>query len=590
VTRRQRWRIIAPLGVCAFLTLWIALSAANAQAAGLSMLVYAVANLVVYTDAIDFGLRLFMRRRHRATMIAQSDIGDLSLDIVGALPEGVRQLVPVRPYAIIASIYNMQGQLEQFTQNWATWKDRVWLISDGSTDRTVARLRQGGWRIFDDGVNRKKPGAIRRLLETLPPHIETVMVIDPDIRIRSRHEGSTIDLERAIADFQRSGAAAACPRIMIEPDGFLARFQAFEYALAFRVGRASLANYSITSGVSIYRRDALESALADHSMSVYAEDYENAMILLSRGETIYYDGRLLVSTEGPGKITRWFSQRVGWYHGLIRVYLTRFSEVWRVSRRSPFAMYHFIVYVGVLSLGLLVFWLDYAAVYWAETRIASGLTAILFSTMPLMTSLLSVYWTRSETLDGRKVTGILVGVLGTALLFWPRQRLGLQQVLGMLAALVGSLFAAINLVTMKKHGRHGDPFVLNVFGMGIGAVCLLGMSVLMERWSAVVWSRSNVLALGFLSVFGSVIAFSAYYYLIKRLDATVVSLSTLIIPIVALALGRAFLDETVTPMAVLGIATILAGVAVAIFQGGTARLSSGPAAGVPPGRVTRPRT
>jgi cellulose synthase/poly-beta-1,6-N-acetylglucosamine synthase-like glycosyltransferase len=352
VTRRQRWRILAPIGVCAFLTLWIALSAANAKAAGYSMLVYAAANLIVYTDAIDFALRLFMRRRHRATMLAQTDIGDLSLDIVGALPEGVRQLVPVRPYAIIASIYNLQGQLEQFTQAWAPWRDRMWLISDGSTDRTVARLRQSGWRIFDDGVNRKKPGAIRRLLETLPPHIETVMVIDPDIRIRGRHEGSTIDLERTVSDFQRSGAAAVCPRIMIEPDGFLARFQAFEYALAFRVGRASLANYSITSGVSIYRRDALESALAEHSMSVYAEDYENAMILLSRGETIYYDGRLVVSTEGPGRLTRWFSQRVGWYHGLLRVYWTRFGEVWRVSKRSPFAFYHFIVYVGVLSLGL----------------------------------------------------------------------------------------------------------------------------------------------------------------------------------------------------------------------------------------------
>jgi cellulose synthase/poly-beta-1,6-N-acetylglucosamine synthase-like glycosyltransferase len=352
VTRRQRWRIIAPLGVCAFLTLWIALSAANAKAAGYSMLVYAAANLIVYTDAIDFVLRLFMRRRHRATMIATADIGDLSLDIVGALPEGVRQLVPVRPYAIIASVYNLQSQLEQFMQAWAPWRDRIWLISDGSTDRTVARLRQAGWRCFDDGVNRKKPGAIRRLLETLPPHIETVMVIDPDIRIRGRNEGSTIDLEHAISDFQRSGAAAVCPRIMIDPDGFLARFQAFEYALAFRVGRASLANYSITSGVSIYRRDALEAALAQHSMSVYAEDYENAMILLSRGETIYYDGRLVVSTEGPGKITRWFSQRVGWYHGLVRVYWTRFPEVWRVSRRSPFAFYHFIVYVGGLSLGL----------------------------------------------------------------------------------------------------------------------------------------------------------------------------------------------------------------------------------------------
>jgi len=105
----------------------------------------------------------------------------------------------------------------------------------------------------------------------------------------------------------------------------------------------------------------------------------------------------------------------------------------------------------VLSLGLLVFWLDYAAVYWAETRISSGLTAILFSTMPLTTSLLSAYWTRSETLSVRKVIGILVGVLGTALLFWPHERLGLQQALGMLASLAGSLCAAINLVMMKKH-------------------------------------------------------------------------------------------------------------------------------------------
>jgi drug/metabolite transporter (DMT)-like permease len=70
-----------------------------------------------------------------------------------------------------------------------------------------------------------------------------------------------------------------------------------------------------------------------------------------------------------------------------------------------------------------------------------------------------------------------------------------------------------------------------------------------------------------------VIAFSAYYYLIKKMDATVVSLSTLIIPIVALALGRVFLDETVAPMALAGIATILAGVAVAILPGGRARHS-----------------
>jgi drug/metabolite transporter (DMT)-like permease len=221
--------------------------------------------------------------------------------------------------------------------------------------------------------------------------------------------------------------------------------------------------------------------------------------------------------------------------------------------------------ISVLSVGLLVFWLDYAAVYWAELRISSGLTAILFSTMPLITSLLSAYWTRSETLSSRKVAGILVGVVGTGLLFWPHQRLGLQQALGMLAALSGCVCAAINLVMMKKYGRHSDPFVLNFLGMGLGATCLLAMSAALDNWHDAVWSRSNVLAIFYLSVFGSVIAFSAYYYLIKKMDATIVSLSTLIIPIVALILGRAFLDEAVTPLAVAGIVTILAGVAIAIL-------------------------
>jgi len=240
------------------------------------------------------------------------------------------------------------------------------------------------------------------------------------------------------------------------------------------------------------------------------------------------------------------------------------------ARRQRFHLTHDDK-VCVFSLGLLVFWIDYAAVYWAETRISSGLTAILFSTMPLMTSLMSAYWTRSETLSGRKTAGILVGVLGTALLFWPHERLGLQQALGMLAALGGCLCAAINLVTMKKYGRHGDPFVLNFLAMGLGSACLLVMSAALESWSAVAWSRSNVLALFYLAIFGSVVAFSAYYYLIKKMDATIVSLSTLIIPIVALILGRVFLDEIVTPTAVGGIVTILAGVAVAIMPGAKAR-------------------
>lgn len=352
---RRALSILAPLAVCGLLGGWIALSIANARSIGFSIFVFAFANLIVYTDAIDFALRLYMRRRHTASAGGVSEgshNGNLSIDLAAILPLDTKLVVPTLPYAIIGSVFNLEERLEEFMEAFSPYRDRMWLISDGSTDNTVLRLRQAGWRCFDDGINRRKPGALRRLLQRLPAHIETVMVIDPDIRIRGLNEGSTIDIDRFVSEFQQSGAAAACPRIMIEPDGFLARFQAFEYALAFRVGRESLADFSITSGVSFYRRSALAGALEQHSLSVYAEDFENAVILLSQGERIYYDGRLVVSTEGPGTLQRWFSQRVGWYHGLIKVYSERFPEVLQIGRRSPFAMYHYLIYIGGLSLAM----------------------------------------------------------------------------------------------------------------------------------------------------------------------------------------------------------------------------------------------
>jgi drug/metabolite transporter (DMT)-like permease len=180
--------------------------------------------------------------------------------------------------------------------------------------------------------------------------------------------------------------------------------------------------------------------------------------------------------------------------------------------------------------------------------------------MPLATALLSAFWTRTERLTPRKVAGILVGIAGTAMLFWPQERVGVMEVLAMIAVLAGALGASINLVMMKKYGAHSNAFVLNFFAMGLGAMCLLAMSVVLESWSSVKWTMTNALATFYLAVFGSVVAFSAYYYLVKRMDATVVSLSTLIIPIVALALGRVFLGETVSQMAVAGITTILIGV------------------------------
>jgi cellulose synthase/poly-beta-1,6-N-acetylglucosamine synthase-like glycosyltransferase len=144
--------------------------------------------------------------------------------------------------------------------------------------------------------------------------------------------------------------AALCPRVSAAGHGWLARIQRLEYWLAFSIGRKSLSDFSITSGVAVYRADALRLVLDQHSLSVYAEDLENALILLARRESIYYDGRLVVETEAVNGLRRLFSQRVGWHYGLMRVYLARWTSLWnRAAAHLGFA-YQFIVYLGVLTL------------------------------------------------------------------------------------------------------------------------------------------------------------------------------------------------------------------------------------------------
>ena len=258
-----------------------------------------------------------MRRRHTAAAggsLESGQRGHTSINLASFLPDRLaaaaspRRPSPSSPRSTTSKTSSMNSWRRS-----RSYRDRMWLISDGSTDNTVMRLRQAGWRCFDDGINRRKPGAIRRLLERLPPHIETVMVIDPDIRIRGRQrrqrDRSGAVRQRLPAVRCRRGVSAhhdragrlsgALPGVRVR-----ARFPASD-------ARVSRTSASPRAGFRSIGAARWTRALSEHSLSVYAEDLENAMILLAAGERIYYDGRLVVSTEGPGSLQRWFSQRVG---------------------------------------------------------------------------------------------------------------------------------------------------------------------------------------------------------------------------------------------------------------------------------------
>jgi hypothetical protein len=117
--RRAVWTILAPLGVCVLLAGWILMSAADFETASFSILVFSLANLIVYTDALDFVLRLYMHRRHTVTAREGDDMRDLSINLGVALPQGGRRVVPTSPYAIVASVFNLEDDLDAFIEAFA---------------------------------------------------------------------------------------------------------------------------------------------------------------------------------------------------------------------------------------------------------------------------------------------------------------------------------------------------------------------------------------------------------------------------------------------------------------------------------------
>lgn len=309
------------------------------------VIVYVLVSLVVFLDLFDMCLRIYISRRKWGAIPTSVPIR------IGTFSP-YQMKMHLQPYALIVSVYNAEDDLDPFLEAMEPYKEQLWFIDDGSTDRTYLRLRQAGVHCIRGEVNRKKPGALKELLEQLPPEIRTVGIFDPDVWIQNHSKSELTDLECALFNFQRSGFAALCPRIEVRPDGWLARLQGLEYAITFAVGRKSLADRNITSGVAFYRRDALEHVFREHRLSVYAEDLSNALLLLGHGEQIYYDERLVIDTDGKRTMGAWFSQRVGWFFGLIKVYHDRFADVKRIAGHRPFFVYHYIFYMGVWAIVL----------------------------------------------------------------------------------------------------------------------------------------------------------------------------------------------------------------------------------------------
>lgn len=221
---------------------------------------------------------------------------------------------------------------------------------------------------------------------------------------------------------------------------------------------------------------------------------------------------------------------------------------------------------AAVTAGVLGFGICYSLVYWAETRVASGLVAVLCAVAPLITALLTAFVARTETLTPRKGAGILIGIFGVVVLFWPRDGVASADRLGLLAAFVSAVGAAGNLVAQSLWSKKDDARVLNAWSMSLGSAIILVLSAVFERGATVTFTPANIGAILYLAILGSVVAFLSYYKLIHALPATQVSMITLIFPVVAILLGWLVAGETLSSNAVAGIALIIGGVALTLLR------------------------
>ena len=219
-------------------------------------------------------------------------------------------------------------------------------------------------------------------------------------------------------------------------------------------------------------------------------------------------------------------------------------------------------------VGALFFLVSHGMLYWAEQTVASGLAALLIATEPMFILVLG-WLARQQRISRLSALGLGLGVLGVGLLTGAELAMKSSSLLGLAAVLLGSVSWAAGVVISPRLRLPADALARTAIPLICGAVMLLmaaGVSGEFHRihWSAI--SLRSVLGLGYLIIFGSVVAFTAYTWLLQQCPPTLVATHTYANPVVAVLLGWLFASEPLNARVALASVAIL-GAIVLIRRG-----------------------
>ena len=221
-------------------------------------------------------------------------------------------------------------------------------------------------------------------------------------------------------------------------------------------------------------------------------------------------------------------------------------------------------WVTVVVPGLLIFAFAYALQFWGQQFTASGVPAIVFATVPLLTMITGHFVIAEERLTAARVMGAVLGVAGVGVIF-ADQLLGGSgsALLGVLGFFLGALAIAVAQVMIKARGAEIQPVAMAAPQMVIGGVILLIISLTIEPLPERI-SMVSIGAIAYLGLMGSAVAFQMFYWLMKRMSVSRVSSMMLVHPVVAVIIGSVFLDEVLGVRVLAGGAMVLAGLALVL--------------------------
>ena len=225
---------------------------------------------------------------------------------------------------------------------------------------------------------------------------------------------------------------------------------------------------------------------------------------------------------------------------------------------------------GVLLLGV-----NYGLTYWGAQFIPSGLVAILQSTTPVIA--MAIGWgLGAETVTLRKCAALAAGIVGVLLTFREEARApGAGGLPGVLAVGGGSICVAVAYVWLKRTAARTPPLTVTTFQCVAGFIPLMTVGLITEGnpFNAG-WTLPAIVALLYLSIGASVVAFGLIYWLLQRMDTSAMLMMGVAEVPIAVSLGAMFFDERLPPGMLAGGACVLAGVMLTLSSRPARRLST----------------